>query len=102
MREIFKAEPEGQRPIGAHDAAKFVQISGLAIGGEAHHFVFIAELPEAEILRERGVIHPQRMRESNFAQSVHVADLRQCAHMALAKSPRPSAESTAALSKGET
>ena len=64
MREIFEAEAERKRAVGAHDAAKLVQKFRLAIGREAHHFVFVAKFPEAEILRERGVVHAERMRET--------------------------------------
>ncbi len=76
MREIFEAEAEGERLVGVNDAAKFLEKFGLAVRGEAHHFVFVAEFPEAEILRERGVIHSERMRKSDFAERAHVADLR--------------------------
>ncbi len=49
--------------IGAHNFAKSIEKLRRAVSGQAHHFVFISEFPETEILRQRGVIHPQRMRK---------------------------------------
>ena len=57
--------------VGAHDLAKFLEEFRLAIRGEAHHFVFIAKFPEAEILRQRRVVHAERMRERDFAEHLH-------------------------------
>ena len=54
-----------------NDAAKFFEKFRLAIGGEAHHFVFVAKFPKAEILRERGVIHAERMGKRDFAERAH-------------------------------
>ena len=58
MREIIQAEAETRAAIGQHDAAKFIEKFRLAVSGEAHHFIFVAKFPKAEILGERGVIHP--------------------------------------------
>ena len=68
VREIFETEAEGKRAVGVNDAAKFVEKFGLAVGGEAHHFVFVAKFPESEILGQRGVIHAERMRKGDFAE----------------------------------
>ena len=37
--------------------------AGLAVGGEAHHLVLVAEAGEAQELGDRGVEEPQRVRE---------------------------------------
>ena len=80
VREIFQAQAEGKRRVHVNDAAKFIEEFRLAVGGEAHHFVFVAEFPEAEILRERGVIHAERMRESDFAEVLHARAFAQRPH----------------------
>src|SRR5579872_1774230 len=67
MREITKIEAETDGSFGANDVAEFVKIRGRAISGEAHYLVFITELPEAKILRHRGVEHSERMRKCDRA-----------------------------------
>ena len=54
--------------------------SGCAVGSEAHHFVLIAEFPEANVLGERGVIHAERMRESDFAERRHARTFAERPH----------------------
>src|ERR1700722_3502074 len=71
MREIFQAQVERQRPVGMDDEQKLLQKFRLAVSRQAHHFVFVAEFPEADVLGQRGVIHSQRMREPNFAEWMH-------------------------------
>src|SRR5579864_439094 len=67
MREIAKVETETDGTFGANDVAKFVEKRRRAISGEAHYFVFITKLPEAQILRHRRVEHPERMRKCDGA-----------------------------------
>src|SRR5579864_9671940 len=67
MREITKIEAETDGSFGANDVAEFVKIRGRAISCEAHYLVFITELPEAQILRHRGVEHSERMRKCDRA-----------------------------------
>src|SRR6185437_282741 len=86
MREITKVETETERSFGANDVAELVKIRRRAISGEAHHLVFIAKLPEAQILRHRGVEHSERMRKCDGA--IH-ANLR-----AFADSPHGAGEIT--------
>ena len=58
-----------------HDLAEFVEISGLAIRRQAHHLVFVAKFPEAEILGDRRVVHAQGMREGHGAVDLHAIAL---------------------------
>src|ERR1700688_481739 len=53
---------------------------GLAISAEAHHFVFIAEFQEAEILRDGAVKKPQRVRKRDGAVDIHAAALTNAPH----------------------
>ena len=69
--EIFQAQAEADAAVGADDAAEFIEIGRLAICGQAHHFVFVAEFAESQILRHRRVVHPQRMREGDRAVNLH-------------------------------
>ena len=71
MREILETELEGKRRVHVNDTAKFVEKFRLAVRGQAHHFVFVAKFPEADVLRQRGVIHAERMRKSDFAEGLH-------------------------------
>src|ERR1700730_1062607 len=59
--------------VKANDVAKGFQMIWPAIGAEAHHFVFIAEFKEPEILRDGAVKKSQRMRKRNGAVDVHAA-----------------------------
>ena len=92
MLEIFQAQAETDAPVGAHDAPEFIEISRLAISGQAHDFEFIAEFAESEILRNGGVVHPQRVREGDGAVDVHA--------IALARSPHGAGEIAQAV-RGE-
>src|SRR2546422_4363896 len=58
-------------PVRAHDVAESVELLGLPVGGETHHFVFVAEFQEAEILCQRRVIQPERMRKRHGALNFH-------------------------------
>ncbi len=48
VREIFEPEAERKRPVRPHDAPKLLEKFRLAVSCQAHHFVFVAEFPEAE------------------------------------------------------
>ena len=80
VREIFQAQAEGKRRVHVNDAAKFFEEFRLAVGSEAHHFVFVAKFPEADVLRERGVIHAERMRERDFAERLHARTFAERPH----------------------
>ena len=80
VREIFEAQPERKRPIRTHDAAKFFEKFRLAVCRKPHHLVFVAKFPEAEILRQRRVIHPERVRKSNLAKDSHPRALAKGPH----------------------
>src|SRR5271165_6500145 len=69
--EIVKAQAEADAAVGVNNFSEFVEVSRLAVRGEAHHFVFVAEFPEAEVLRNRGVIHAERMRKGNGPIDMH-------------------------------
>jgi len=46
---------------------------GLAVGGEAHHLVLVAEAEEAQVLGDGGVEEPQRVREVDAVEDAQVA-----------------------------
>src|SRR5580700_12332103 len=74
MREIVEAELEAEIAAvvaEAEDVAEGLEVCGLAVGGEAHHFVLVAEFQEAEILRDRAVIETERMGEDDRAVNAH-------------------------------
>ncbi len=102
--EVLEAQTESvasSTPIETHDVAEGFQVFRLAVGGKSHHFVLVAEFREAEILRYRGVVEAERVREGDSIRDTHAVAFP-APHMVLAKSPRPSAESNAARSNGET
>src|SRR6185437_3444563 len=72
MTEILETEAEGKRRVRPDDFPEFAEKFRLAIGREAHDFVFVAELPKSKVLREGGVVHAERMRERDFAKDVHL------------------------------
>ena len=103
VREVIQAQAETiSAVIRLHDLAELFQELRLSIRRQAHHFVFVAKFPEAHVLRERRVVHAQRMRKRDRAVHTATREPSPVAHMVLAKSPSPSAESAAAFSKGET
>ena len=82
MLEIFEAQAETDASVGAHDAAKLIQISRLAVSGQAHDLVFVAKLAKPEILRHGGVIHAQRVRKCDGARDIHAIALARSPHRA--------------------
>ncbi len=75
MREVLEAEAEAEGAIAAKDAAKLGKMRRLAVRRQAHHFEFVAEFPEAEVLGDRAVVHAQGMRESHRAVHLHAITL---------------------------
>ena len=69
--------------------AKLIEVGRLTVGAEAHHLVFVAKFPEAEVLGDRGVVHSQRMRERHRAVHLHA--------VALAGGPHGAGEVTQAV-----
>src|SRR5579859_3818823 len=80
MREITKVEAETDGSFGTNDVAEFVKIRRRTISGEAHYFVFITELPEAQILRHRGVEHSERMRKCDGAVNANLRTFADSPH----------------------
>ena len=72
MREVIEAQPESV-PIRTHDIAKRFELFRLAIRREAHHFVFIAELQKAQVLRDGAIEEAQRMRKRDHPVDLHPA-----------------------------
>ena len=68
MLEILEAQAEADASVGADDAAELLQVGRLAVGGQAHDFVFVAEFAKSQILRDGRVIHAQRMGKRNRAR----------------------------------
>ena len=64
MCEIIEIETD-LIASGADNIAYFINEPGLAVRGQAHHFVFVAVLGKAEVLGERGVEDPKRVRKMN-------------------------------------
>ena len=69
--EILEPQPEADASIGADDAAELVEEGRLAVGAQAHHFVFIAELSKSQVLRDSRVIHTEGMWKRNRPVDVH-------------------------------
>src|ERR1022692_1307549 len=63
MAEVGEVQLEAAVRSELHDLAHLVQLAGLAVRREAHHLVLIAIVREAEILGQRLVEEPKRMRE---------------------------------------
>src|SRR5229473_5031447 len=66
MYEVVESKPEivvpGSR-VELHDLTEHSELFRLAVSRQAHDFVLVAELEEAEVLRNCRVIETQRMRE---------------------------------------
>src|SRR5438876_5642747 len=102
VREILQTQMEAaELGVMAQDVAKCLKLFGLAIRSHAHHFVFVAESRKAQILCDCRVIQAERMGEGDCAINLHAVAHPEAPHGA-GKSPRPSAESKNACSKGET
>ena len=69
--EIFQSQAETDASVGADDLAELLEIGRLAVSGQAHHFVLVAEFAEAQVLRHGRVIHAQGMGKRNRAVDVH-------------------------------
>ena len=81
MREEFEAEAEAAALVLVlQDGAEGVEIGRLAVSRQAHHFVFIAVLQEAEILGDRRVVQSERMRKSNCPKDVQAVSPARCPH----------------------
>ena len=63
--KYFEAQAETDASVGANDVAEFIQISRLAVSGQAHDFVFIAEFAKSQVLRHGRVIHAERVGKRN-------------------------------------
>ena len=73
VAEEFEAEAEGAVGLDADDLPHLVHVGGLAVGGEAHDFVFVAVVGEADELRDCRVEKAQRVREVNAPINLDVA-----------------------------
>ena len=73
----------------------------LAVGGEAHHLVLVAEAGEAEVLGHRGVEERRASAGSRRGRGPRAGLPRPRAIMVETKSPKPSTERQAASSNGE-
>src|SRR5262249_36511689 len=62
MGEVIQIEP-ALIILGTDDVPQLFSKARLAIGGEAHHLVFVAIFGKTEELREGGIEDAQRMRE---------------------------------------
>ena len=58
VREVGEVQAKTERSVALQDAAELLQVGRLAVGGQAHNLVLVAEFPEAEVLRDCGVVHP--------------------------------------------
>ena len=63
MAEIIKVQPEGPIRQKTNQFAKLVEVGRFAVWSKSHHLVFIAVVREPEILRQRLVEHPKRVRK---------------------------------------
>ena len=74
MGEIVEVQAETELAIvgaEAHDIAKGVEILRLAVRSETHHFVFVAEFQEAEILGHGAVVEAEGVGKCDGAINVH-------------------------------
>ena len=69
--EIFESQAEADASVGADNVAELVQVGRLAVSGQAHDFVFVAEFAKSQILRHGRVIHAERMGKRNRPVDVH-------------------------------
>ncbi len=83
MCEIFQPQIESiELVVVAQDVAKRLKLLGLAVGGEPHHFVFITEFQEAQILRDRRIVQSQRMGKGDGPVNFHSVAYPEAAHRA--------------------
>ena len=78
--EIFESQAEADPSGVADNAAELVHIGGLAVSGQAHDFVFVAEFAKSQILRHGRVIHAERMGKRNRPVDVHSIALAGAPH----------------------
>ena len=97
MAEVVEVELEGPVVAQPHDLAHRVEVARLAVGREAHHLVLVAVVREAQVLRERLVEDAERVREVDALRRRRSRVPRPTPHAALAKSPKPSTETTDGL-----
>ena len=79
VNEVMEAETKRgiiRAPVRAHNVSENIELLGLPVGGETHHLVLVAEFQEAEILCQRRVIQPERMRKRHGTLNFHA---RPCA-----------------------
>src|ERR1051325_4509238 len=67
MDEMLEPEVKPELAVELHDLLEVVAVLRLAVRAEPHHFVFVAVLPEAQILRQRRVEDSERVRKSDRA-----------------------------------
>src|SRR5262245_16267523 len=63
MAEKIKVQPEGPIRQKAYQLAHVPEVGRFAVWSESHHLVFVAVVRETEILRERLVEYPERVRK---------------------------------------
>jgi hypothetical protein len=63
MPEVTQIQTERAVLAHAHDLAHGVEELWFAVGRQAHHLVFIAEVRKAKVLCERRIEDPERMRK---------------------------------------
>ena len=101
VAEVGEVQFEAAVANEFHDAAHLRQEAWRSVGRQPHHFVFVAVMRKAEILRDRLIENAERMREQRPALDVD-GRASPTPQAALAKSPKPSTETTTASSNGET
>ena len=79
VREIVQIEP-ALAPLGANHLPYSIRETRLAIGGETHHFVFVAVLGKAEELRERRVEDAEGVRKQDRALDLDPIALAEAPH----------------------
>ena len=83
--EIVESEAKtvgGNFFVEVHDVAEKIQLRWLAVGAEAHDFVFVAKFQEAEILRYGAVEKSEGMGEGDGTLNIHVAAFANAPHSA--------------------
>jgi hypothetical protein len=63
VHEVGEIQLEPVARFHANERTEAIDVLGLAVGRETHHLELVAVLGEAEVLRDRRVQEPHRVRE---------------------------------------
>ena len=102
MTKVIEVQAKLSARFSPNDVAKLFHEARLAIRREAHHLAFVAVVRKTEKLRRRRVNDAGRVRILNLVEHFDRLFPSPRAHIVEMKSPKPSIESKAARSNGDT